>query len=87
MNVNFSNSFLDRYHSLDSRIKRSFEKKIILFIHNPYHSSLHNHQLSGKMSRYRSIRIVGDWCAFYRTIGSQRVVFEAIGKKKDFVKI
>lgn len=52
---------LKRSPSLKSRIK----KRIDLFSENPFHNSLHSHNLFGKMRDFLSFSITGDIRVIY----------------------
>lgn len=83
MQVRFSKRFVKQYDKAGEKIKRSFDKRLKIFIEDPYNSSLNNHQLTGSFSGYRSINITGDWRAIYSVSKSKDggivIVFEMLG--------
>lgn len=90
MLVRFTKKFSKQYDKADRKIKRLFDKKSELFLINPFHSQLNNHQLTGKLSGYRSINITGDWRALYSEyIDKKRgnvIVFEILGTHGQLYK-
>lgn len=69
MHVNLSPRFKRSYKKLASYLKEDFDRKIILFIENPYHLFLKTHKLKGKLQ---------ECLAFYLKDG-YRVLFEFSG--------
>ena len=72
-----------------SKIMVTFEKRIELFLTDPFNFQLRNHQLTGKLKKYRSINITGDWRALYSSnkIDKENVIiFEAIGTHSQLYK-
>ena len=74
MNVNFHKRFLKQYKKLRA-IQKKINERLFLFQHNPYHSLLGTHALSGKYKGYRSIDITGDVRALYEPIGKDAAFF------------
>lgn len=82
MEIEFSAHFRKQYRKATKKIKADFYKRLKLFQHNPHHSLLRNHLLTGNYKGYRSINITGDWRAIYsQTKDEQKtiIIFEAIG--------
>ena len=50
-----------------------------IFLNNPHHPLLRNHELTGNLQGKRSINITGDWRAVYCEKEPGVVVFEFIG--------
>ncbi len=65
MLVRFSKSFSKQYDKADEKIKSAFDKRLKLFLENPFSQLLNNHPLAGNFIGYRSINITGDWRALY----------------------
>lgn len=82
MKIKFSKRFRKQYDKSDAKIRAVFEKRLQLFMKDPFDPQLNNHQLTGKLQSYRSINITGDWRALYseNASGSKRIiVFEILG--------
>ena len=89
MKVKFSKKFAKQYDRANSKIKTSFDKRLKLFLQNPFHPLLNNHSLSGKLSGYRSINVTGDWRAIYSVADKSEinvVIFEMIGTHSQLYK-
>ena len=69
MQVNLSSRFKRSYKKLPSHIQRDFDKKIVLFIENPYHLFLKTHKLKGKLQE----------CLVFQLKDGYRVLFEFSG--------
>lgn len=69
MHVNLSPRFKRSYKKVPQHIQKDFDKKIAVFIKNPYHPSLKTHKLKGKLQ---------ECLAFYLKDGN-RVLFEFAG--------
>lgn len=82
MKIKFSRKFKKQYDKSESKIRTVFEKRLQMFMKDPFDPLLNNHQLTGMIKSYRSINITGDWRALYSeyTPGNKRViVFEMLG--------
>ncbi len=64
--VDYTNNFDKQLKRAPLFIQRAFQKRYELFISNPFHPILHNHQLTGSYVGCRSINITGDWRAVFR---------------------
>jgi mRNA interferase YafQ len=71
-------TFNKDYKKLAPKIKEQFKVRRNIFLVDPFHSSLNNHELHGKYSGYRSLNITGDYRAIYYMKG-ETVVFIRIG--------
>lgn len=70
MEIRYNPKFRKYYKNADVKIRVAFNSRIQLFEVDPYNTLLHNHQLVGKYTGYRSINITGDWRALYKEIRS-----------------
>lgn len=87
MRISFSRAFTKQYKKAPQKIRSAFNKKLKLFLKNPHHPILNNHQLSGKLKGYRSINITGDWRVLYsQPSGSSAVIFEVFGTHSQLYK-
>ncbi len=85
MQIKFAKKFKKRYEKADSKIQSAFDKRLELFLKNPFHELLNNHTLTGEYLGYRSIDITGDW----RAIFSQQdnvVNFKILGTHSQLYK-
>lgn len=73
MKVVYSKRFLREYARLPKVIQGKTDERLLLWQRNPLHPQLHNHQLAGKYSAYRSINIAGDCCTLYLTRGDETI--------------
>lgn len=87
--VRFSGKFSKTYDEAPSKIRDAFDKRLKLFLENPFHPQLNNHLLGGKYRGYRSINVTGDWRAIfsaYEGNGDKVIVFEVIGTHSQLYK-
>lgn len=69
MKINLSPHFKRSYKKIPKHIQNDFDKKIIIFVKDLYHSSLKTHKLTGRLQ---------ECLAFYLKDG-YRVLFEFSG--------
>jgi addiction module RelE/StbE family toxin len=90
MQVRFSKNFTKCYDRANLKIRKAFDKRLKIFLQNPFYSTLNNHSLIGKYSSYRSINITGDWRAIYSEYvdvnEDKQVIFELIGTHSQLYK-
>ncbi len=82
MIIRFTDEFRKQYRKADKRIKKSFDKRLELFIKNPNSPQLNNHPLREPYQGQRSIDITNDWRAIYKSIESSDeaiIYFTALG--------
>lgn len=75
MKLRFSSKFDKQYHRAPAHIIKAIDKRLALFLSDPFDLQLHNHALSGQLKGLRSINITGDWRALYTEDGDT-VTFE-----------
>lgn len=78
MKIRFHRNFEKQYQRLKEKQKKKTQKRIILFLENPFYSVLNNHSLKGKYVGYRSINITGDLRAVYKFVKEQEYIFIAV---------
>lgn len=66
LSISYSTTFLKQLKKAPLSVKETFKDRLSLFLQDPFHPFLHNHKLAGKLMRYRSINITGDWRALFR---------------------
>ena len=80
MTIFKSNRFRRHFEKrANGRLRKQYEQRILLFKENPYHPLLHNHQLTGKLSSFRSINISGDYRVIFRKENSETYYFLDFG--------
>ena len=80
MQIEYSKNFIKEFGKCPVNIKTNFKKRLELFINDQFNNTLNNHPLSGKLKKYRSINITGDWRAIFEEIDDGRIIyFVAIG--------
>ena len=65
--LEFTPRFNKRRNAAPAEIKTALLETLELFIENPNHPQLRNHQLKGKYAAYRSIDVSPDWRALFKT--------------------
>lgn len=83
MHIGFRRRFKKQFEKLPKKIQDHFYKKLDIFITNPFHRILNNHQLSGAMKNMRSINVTGDIRAIYEEMSKDAVLFLMIGKHSN----
>ena len=61
------------------KIKLKIKEKNILFVKDPYNTTLNNHALNGKYTGYRSININGDIRIIYKLLDKDTALFVEVG--------
>jgi len=83
--INYSKRFNKQLNKAPLEIKIAFRNRRELFIQDPFHPQLNNHQLSGKLKGHRSINVSGDWRAIYSEY-KNTIIFEALGTHSQLYK-
>lgn len=78
MEIFLHKEFKKKYKKLRKEERLKFKERRDLFLKNPLHQILNNHELSGKNKKYRSINITGDLRVIYEPVGKDRVLFITI---------
>ncbi|MEK9165413.1 MAG: type II toxin-antitoxin system mRNA interferase toxin, RelE/StbE family [Patescibacteria group bacterium] len=65
MQIKYREKLTKVYAKAPIKIQKAFDKKMQIFMQNPFDRQLNNHALKGKLKPYRSIDITGDWRAWY----------------------
>lgn len=81
--VDYTRRFDKQLRRASLPIQRAFYTRYNLFLDDPFHPLLHNHQRTGSYEGCRSINITGDWRAVYReitdSVGNIIVIFVEAG--------
>lgn len=86
MIIQYHRVFLKQHRKTPASIRQKFEKRLRLFVKDPFHLLLRNHRLSGDREGQRSINVTGDWRAVYEMKNSHTVVFLEIGTHDSLYK-
>ncbi len=78
MRVSFHRNFSRDYQRLSSKVRKQFEKRLRLFLEDPFHVLLNNHALHGEWKEYRSINVTGNLRAIYKHCSDDVVEFVII---------
>lgn len=70
--------FKKQFRKLQKSDQKQFEEKIKIFLQNPFHPILNNHELHGKYKGLRSIKITADLRVIYETVKKDIVLFLTI---------
>jgi mRNA-degrading endonuclease YafQ of YafQ-DinJ toxin-antitoxin module len=87
--IEFSQIFTDQLDDAPMVIKIAFRDVLELFLDNPFHPQLRNHQLQQKLSAYRSIDVTEDWRALFITRRSRTrivIIFHMFGTHQQSYK-
>ncbi len=85
MRVSFSRRFLKDFEKCPTKIQRAFRQRLELFTRDQFAPLLNNHNLSGRLAKFRSINITGDWRVIFE-VGNKFVGFIAIGTHSQLYK-
>jgi len=87
LKVKFSKKFSKQYNKAPAKIRKSFDKRLRLFLQDKFDSQLNNHQLIGKLKGHRSINISGDWRAVFREFNAGDLIyFDLLGAHNQLYK-
>jgi len=85
--VKFSKKFGKQYDKAPAKIRKSFDKRLRLFLQDKFTPQINNHPLIGKFQGNRSINITGDWRAIFREFKSgQLIYFDLLGTHNQLYK-
>ncbi len=80
MQIEYSKKFIKEFKKCPPKIKIAFKNRLKIFIDNPHNSILSNHNLSGKLKKYKKININANWRAIFQETTKEKVIyFVAIG--------
>jgi len=83
MIIDFHRNFKKRYKKIPVKVRVQFDKRLLLFQNDSFHSLLGNHSLSGDRDGQWSINVTGDWRALYIWMDSKTVLFLDIDKHSN----
>ncbi len=70
--------FKKQFRKLRRNDRKQFEKRVKIFLVDPFNPILNNHELRGKYKRFRSINITADLRVIYEIIKKDTVLFLTI---------
>lgn len=79
MKVIFHKKFAKQLGKYPDKVHDTFQKRIEIFLNNPFDPSLSNHPLTGRWMGFRSINISGDLRAVYELVDRETAYFVAFG--------
>ena len=79
MEVRFHKRFKKDYKKLAEKDRRQFQRRLGVFLRDPFEPTLNNHVLKGKYRGYRSINISGDIRALYEPLKKDVALFVTVG--------
>ena len=82
----FSKKFEKMYKKAPKKIQDSFLQRIKLYENNKFYPILNNHSLTGKLKKYRSLDITGDWRLIFREEDGEVVFLVMIGTHSQLYK-
>ena len=78
MKIYFHKNFDKQYKKLRETERIKVQKRLSIFLEDPFNSLLRNHPLKGEYTDYRSIDITGDLRAIYKFNGEDQCIFVAV---------
>ena len=79
MRIEFHRTFRKQLKKLPLKSRMAFERRLRVFVNDPFESELNNHGLSGEWKGHRSINVTGDIRALYILGAEGHVLFVEIG--------
>jgi addiction module RelE/StbE family toxin len=86
MHAIFGRKFNKQYDAAPEAIRRALQKRIDLFLSNPYHPLLRNHTPKGTYQNCQSINVTGDWRAIYEPRDEDTAYFINLGTHSQLYK-
>ncbi|MEK7069918.1 MAG: type II toxin-antitoxin system mRNA interferase toxin, RelE/StbE family [Patescibacteria group bacterium] len=85
--ISYSNRFIKDFKSAPFKIRVAFKERLEVFIKDKFNPILNNHGLNGKLNKYRSLNITGDWRAvFSENKKDKEVIFHLMGTHSKLYK-
>ena len=83
MRLQFTKKFAKQRGKLPEKIQAAFGERLRLFLQDPFHPLLRNHELHGPYADCRSVNITGDIRAVYRHPAPHVAEFIRIGTQAE----
>ena len=75
MIIGFDRTFEKKFAKLPNKVREQFKKRKDLFVQEPYHPLLYNHNLHEPYAGCRSINVTGDYRAIFFHVSDSTVRF------------
>ena len=66
MQIEYARKFTKMHGKAPAKMQKAFDKRLELFLKDPYYPILNNHWLSGRYKGFKSINVAGDWRAIFQ---------------------
>jgi len=89
MKLQYDPSFIKKLKKADVKIRRAFEKQLVIFLKNPFDLQLNNHKLHEEYIGLRSIDITADYRAIYEEVqmeDGEIAYFTILGTHKELYR-
>lgn len=80
MQIVLSVRFRKRFAKLPPKVRRQFERRLALFMQEPFNPLLRNHPLTGNLVGYRAFSVTGDYRVIFRLLDVETVKLIDIGR-------
>ena len=85
--ISYSNRFIKDFENAPFKIRVAFKERLEVFIKDKFNPILNNHGLNGKLKKYRSINVTGDWRAvFSENKKDEEIIFHLMGTHSKLYK-
>lgn len=85
--ISYSNRFIKDFESAPLKIRVAFRERLEIFIKDKFNPILNNHRLNGKLKKYKSINVTGDWRAiFSENSKNEEIIFHLLGTHDKLYK-
>lgn len=79
MRIFSTKRFQKRFEKLPKKVQNQFEKRLDVFLKNPFDASLQNHHLKGYLVGLRAFSVTGDYRVIFRILDHESVKFIDVG--------
>lgn len=80
--IEFSPIFQQQLEKVNPETRILFREAFEIFLEDPYHLSLRNHELTEEYAGIKSIDVTGDIRALYREV-AERIIFIYLGTHEE----
>jgi len=75
MRIDYSKKFIKQLKKVPVSVKKSFQRRLQVFVQNKKDPVLNNHKLKGELKGFRSINVTGDYRAIFQELDNGDLVF------------
>lgn len=79
MRVRYHRDFLKEFRKVPKKLQEQFKNRRNLFLEDPRHPLLDDHELDHEWAGCRSFNVTGDWRAVYKPLAENSIEFMALG--------